>query len=116
MGAMASLGEMSPQRFFGGRASVVRLSDQRSLRARAFVVARVLIGLFLLLAAGLKLHGLSRLALDGSFLSSPPMQMAAVEAEIAIGCLLLWVGILAWLGCWRSASFCWSAVSASMSP
>ncbi len=56
-------------------------------------------GSLLLLAAALKADGLSRGIFDASFLSSPQMLVAAIEAEIVIGCLLLWgrYARVAWL-------------------
>jgi hypothetical protein len=74
------------------RSFLVRLlaiNDGQRAGGKAFVVASLLVGPFLLLAAGLKLHGMSRPIVDISVLSSPQMQIAAVQAEIVIGCLLL---------------------------
>src|SRR5439155_424623 len=75
-----------------------------ALRFKGFAVARFPLALFVLLAAGLKAHGFSRLAFDGSFLTSRQMQAAAVEAEIVIACLLLW-GRYARLGWLLAISF-----------
>jgi hypothetical protein len=51
---------------------------------------RVGVGLFLLVAAGLKLHGLGLDPLASeSFLSNPRLQIAAIEVEIVLGALLL---------------------------
>src|SRR5438552_3958741 len=69
------------------------------VRFKGFAVARFPLALFCLLAAGLKAQGFSRLAFDGSYLSSPQMQLAAIEAELAIAFLLSWgrYSRLAWL-------------------
>jgi len=55
---------------------------------RRFAVVRVSLGLFLLAVAGLKMLG-SRDRLDGSFLSSPQLQYAALTVEVLLGVWLL---------------------------
>jgi hypothetical protein len=56
----------------------------------SFTVARVLTGCFLLVTAGLKIHGLTRVAVfDASFLFSPQVQVAALTVELILGAWLL---------------------------
>jgi len=82
------------------------LDSQRTAR-RGTEALRVVLGLVLLVAAGLKGH---ELALDplteDSFLASPPLQIAAIEVEILLGLWLLsglarraaWVAALGFFG------------------
>jgi hypothetical protein len=61
---------------------------------------RVGLGLFLLIAAGLKLHGLAEGTAGGTaFFASPALQLAVIEAEALIGLWLLsgWASRGAWI-------------------
>ncbi len=85
-------GRSEPSKLHGGTV-VAALSNNwvaRTVPARLsrHTVLRVLLGLFLLGVAGLKLVG-RRDSLDGSFLSSPQLQFAALTAELIIGSWLL---------------------------
>jgi hypothetical protein len=58
--------------------------------SRGFLGLRIALGLFLLVTAGLKLHGLVVDPLAGdSFLASPRLQIAAIEVELLLGLWLL---------------------------
>jgi hypothetical protein len=65
-----------------------------------FHVVRVVVGLFLLLAAGLKAHGLALDPVDpDSFFASPRLILATVEIELLLGLWLLsgWSRRAAWV-------------------
>jgi hypothetical protein len=60
------------------------------ITSRAFLGLRIALGVFLLVTAGLKLHGLVVDPLAGdSFLASPRLQIAAIEVELLLGLWLL---------------------------
>jgi len=60
------------------------------LASRVFHGLRIALGLFLLVTAALKLHGLAVDPLAGdSFLASPRLQIAAIEVELLLGLWLL---------------------------
>jgi hypothetical protein len=82
--------------------SLHRASDSTPPSRWGFQIVRFVLGGFLLVAAGLKAHGL---ALDpfteGSVLASARLQVATIEIEIVLG---LWL-LSGWsiLGAWTSA-------------